>query len=161
MNQPWLTEPDELDWQDEKTGLQCRIVRCGPRGHLCGYVQVPESHPLAGRKYMEALPESLTTLSDATLAGPVGKRGPIDAFIIALRESAYCGDIFDVHGSITFSGTLRGKEGFWYGFDCAHSGDLNPSYAEKYGWHDGEYRDIEYVKSECASLASQIMQVNS
>ena len=50
----WVEEPDEVTFEHE--GFKCRIIRAAALeglsptqymfgGHLCGYVQVPESHP--------------------------------------------------------------------------------------------------------------------
>lgn len=52
--QPWLDEPDELQFVDEATGLECLILRAHSLIHLCGYVRVPEGHPLHGLSYDNA-----------------------------------------------------------------------------------------------------------
>lgn len=50
---------------------------------------------------------------------------------------------------------------WWFGFDCAHSGDFWPRRAE---WaspsyvKDDVYRDVAYVTAQCASLAQQLKQ---
>jgi hypothetical protein len=68
----------------------------------------------------------------------------------------------DVHGGLTFGSMGEGKyhpEGhYWLGFDCAHSGDLSPFYAEKYGGSSasGVYRDMAYVTEQTESLAKQL-----
>jgi hypothetical protein len=40
---PWDNEPDDEGWVDEATGLRCYVSRMHNVGHLCGYVEVPES----------------------------------------------------------------------------------------------------------------------
>lgn len=60
---------------------------------------------------------------------------------------------FDVHGGITFGGTLKGYSGQWLGFDCAHGGDYSPGYPAFPG---DVYRTVEYVTAECTKLAGQI-----
>lgn len=46
---------------------------------------------------------------------------------------------------------------WWFGFDCAHSGDLCPSYARKFrGGMDEQYRDLAYVTEQCQALAQQL-----
>lgn len=159
MNQ-WDDEPNELDWADEKTGFQCRIIRVRDSGHLCGYVRIPDGHPLHGVEYSAEMPEALKPLKDAVMECPVGKRGAIDVLCMAFGSAFRPGQLFDVHGSVTFSGELRNQTGFWYGFDCAHAGDLCPAMEARYGrdW-DSVYRDMEFVKAECESLANQIAQV--
>jgi hypothetical protein len=131
----WHDEPDKLQWLDQATGLPCLIHR-GPSGALCGYVGVSEAHPLFKADYDAA-------------------------------------DV-DVHGGLTFSDMCQGQaetgkgichvpgEGepdhvWWFGFDCAHSGDLCPAYdGRHFSGGYNQYRGIEYVKSECASLAAQL-----
>lgn len=63
----------------------------------------------------------------------------------------------NVHGGLTFSNFYDGE--YMIGFDCAHSGDLLPglsSLVNSLLHSDEVYRDMEYVKSECESLAEQI-----
>src|SRR5208282_2578011 len=58
---------------------------------------------------------------------------------------------FDVHGGITFSGTIEkyGVELFWIGFDVGHAGDLIPAFKEmNYSNFGATYKDIGYVKNE-------------
>lgn len=147
---PWQLEPDKLQFVDDTTGLDCLIVR-GPSNALCGYVGVPESHPWFGVGYHECLQEC--------------------------DPEMYCFDhspeaLISVHGGLTYSDFCQegmeetgichipfvGRPGrvWWFGFDCAHSGDLivgkgYPSY--------GEYRDLDYVRRECAQLAQQLADV--
>ncbi len=50
---------------------------------------------------------------------------------------------------------------WWFGFDCAHAGDFNPSYGKDLGHATGwgtyiEYRDLDYVTAECRKLAKQL-----
>lgn len=50
---------------------------------------------------------------------------------------------------------------WWFGFDCAHSGDLAPKYDGLGGHHFGDdmYRDLAYVEREVTSLAKQLAAV--
>jgi len=114
--------------------LPCLIVR-NRLGALCGYVGVEKDSKLYGKHYSD-----------------------IDSD-------------FGVHGGLTFSNkcdsTACESEGichkpdagesddvWWLGFDCSHSGDLIP-----YRGFIGEsYRNVAYVKSQCASLAKQIKE---
>ena len=66
--------------------------------------------------------------------------------------------LIDVHGGITYANG-NGKypvasRGWWFGFDCAHSGD-----ATKY--LDGELRSFEYVKQECFKLVRQLQEIET
>lgn len=136
----WNDEFDKAQWQDEETDLPCLIVR-GPSGALCGYVGVPNGHQLYGLHY----------------------------------DAAYDKANISVHGGLTYSDRCNPQGGgkgichavsegesddvWWLGFDCAHAGDLCPSYANKLPDSNflGEaYRDVAYVESEVRSLAKQI-----
>lgn len=149
---PWTNEPDKVQWVDDATNLDCLAVRNG--GAWCGYVGVPPSHPYFGKDYSD-----------------------VDTGI-------------SVHGGLTFSGACRKggdpSEGIchvpakgrpevhWLGFDCNHSGDLDPSrLAWNIGWREknpqfgpqigdnATYRTLDYVRGEVASLAKQLAQVTT
>lgn len=152
---PWTTEPDRAEWRH--AGLPCLAVR-GPEfsGHWCGYVAVPPGHPLHGKGYSEI---------DHDLA---------------------------VHGGLTYAHECAGhvchvpKPGepadvWWFGFDCAHAGDLSPAYRAKYLTHgypfrsdpydhakavaahdwtvEDVYRTLDYVQAEANRLAEQLAAV--
>lgn len=142
---PWLTEPDKEQFTDETTGLPC-LVKRGPVGSLCGYVGVAEGHPWFGMGYDD----------------------------VRTAEGEYP----EVHGGLTFAdfchegpeestichvpGPGEPDRVWWLGFDCAHAWDLSPGMrAELTGLgtprHDLDetYRDVAYVKAECARLAEQ------
>lgn len=149
---PWQNEPDKERWVDANTQLDCFAWR-NHSGAWCGYVKLPESHPLHGVEYCAEVPEGLQHAATEVLNGTAGKRGPISIFCM-IGRGPVAGDLFDVHGSVTFSGEREG-EGFWYGFDCGHIDDLVPSMPEHI--REGEYRTLEYVRAECASLAKQLL----
>lgn len=154
---PWDTEPNEDHF--EHAGLQCAIYRHERSGHLCGYVQVPEGHPLHGKDYGDQVPESLRALLDDALKGPIGKRNLVSILCANLDDGGRIDLLIDVHGGLTFSGKLRGAAGYWFGFDCAHAGDYSPYRGR---WMDDEtYRDIEYVRTECRRLAEQLAAMQS
>ena len=63
------------------------------------------------------------------------------------------------HGGITYQGYDE-NENWVIGFDCGHYGDLTPYFLLKddtFGKfiQDGIYRDMEYVKTQCESMAEQ------
>jgi len=125
-------EPDKVQYKDEATGLDCLIVR-NYGGALCGYVGVSEAHPLHGKNY-----------NDINM---------------------------DVHGGLTYSDGCQHSDDpaqgichipdpgepdnvWWFGFDCAHAGDICPVYDTHF--RHGTYKTIGYVKAEIVSLAAQI-----
>lgn len=130
---PWNTEPDYLHWMDEATGLPCLIVRNSFGGNLCGYVGVSTGHPWFEREHEG-----------------------VDA---------------DVHGGLTYSAHCQGHichatdshdVVWWLGFDCGHFNDCAPgmdAYSKSHGMDRMKgfqiYRDIDYVKRQCAQLAQQ------
>ena len=144
----WDDEPDKMQWQDEATGLPCLIVR-GPVGALCGYVGVPEGHPHFGKDYNDCTP------------------------LTPLEENQH---YIDVHGGLTYADACQATDDesrhichvpspgepdhvWWFGFDCAHAGDLCPKYwsEERYAGYGYEsYRSLAYVKREVARLARQL-----
>lgn len=138
MTKTWIT----------KVGYPAKLnkVHFG-RPYFCGYVQVPQDHPLHGVKYGEQSP-LLSLPENSTL----GKRGIIPSIIFCTANKEHATTLanlppdvyFNVHGSITFSGQLRDEQGFWYGFDCNHL-------------HDSiEEQDETYCTQECENLAEQL-----
>lgn len=125
---PWQHEPDQLDWVDAKTGLRCLIHRSW-MGMWCGYVGVPASHPLYGLHY-----------DDAAEAG------------------------IEAHGGLSWAAASTEDELWWFGFDCGHfldfspglQANLPPHLRERYGGLQQEYRDLDFVRRECAGLAWQL-----
>lgn len=115
----------------------------------CGYVEVPQGHPLYGKGYSEPLPE-LKTAWQSVKEGPIGKRGVISVLCATSRsddENCSMELIFDVHGGVTYCGnTIRGidTDGWLIGFDCHHCDDTP------------EVCNEAYVKGECEGLARQI-----
>lgn len=142
--QPWLDEPNVAKWTDQATGLQCVIKRT-MYGSLCGYVRLPHG------SLKDRITANMRQRSGYNmLGGKVWRKAGYD-------HSALRG--VDVHGGLTYcdklgrptGGTYRGV---WVGFDCAHYGDCVPSMA---GFMNGTYRDFAYVRSECESLAAQVL----
>lgn len=131
--QDWQYEPNEEDI--EAGELYPRYIRRMPEmGHLCGYIAVPPEHPWAIMGY----------------------------------EKVPC----DVHGGLTYGASADDFYGGsvapagWavFGFDCAHAGDMLPSTYERLkgrianadaGVLYGEYRTIEFVRTQLLSLAKQ------
>lgn len=133
---PWVSEPDRAEWKDELTGYPCLAVRSS-LGHWCGYVAVSPNHPAHGKGY-----DTVHEMSDQVA----------------------------VHGGLTYASECRGHichvpeagepdNVWWLGFDCAHCGDRSPGM--KALFEDDVYRDLPYVRSECANLASQLKSLET
>ena len=67
----------------------------------------------------------------------------------------------DVHGMVTFSGHWSDEANslYWFGFDCAHAFDYMPNLALPCLSEGSTYRNIDYVKAECANLAEQLAKL--
>jgi len=141
---PWQDEPDLARWIDKPTGLRCAIVRSDVTGALCGYVEI--DHP--------------------SLCRPAED----------LR--------FQVEGRFDFSGFLFEDEtGWWLGFHCDRLMDVTPALdaltrRRNFGstppsvlsqllsalGQDGlfrqTYKDIGFVRSQCAYLAGQVARAS-
>lgn len=180
----WDREPDKIEWTDKKTGLPCLIVR-NRLGALCGYVGVGEKHPFYKVEY-----------HTCSIKNPIKKylvhffdRHRHHSVLSRLKgEIAYCDHtpetFMDVHGGLTFSGPCQEdrEQGichsgtdkvWWFGFDCAHGGDLIPSIETLRKNHPGfasmsasifltdTYKNISYVKKQVKKLAQQLHQVSA
>jgi hypothetical protein len=133
---PWDDEPDKMQWLDEATGLPCLIVRGPLAGALCGYVGVPEGHPCFGVEY---------DAPGVDVHGGLTFAGPCDPD----RAHGIC--------HVVEPGEPDGV--WWLGFDCAHGGDLAPAFeAALRDVLGDEYRDLDYVRAECARLAAQLAE---
>ena len=125
-----------LVWGDAATGLLCAAARVPGLGCWVGYAGVPPGHQLHGIK---------------------------DATDLAV----------EAHGGLTYAGAWPPlvpqpadvpPDWWFYGFDCGHAGDDMPELAAEllrrgFARHPlrfGVYRDLAYVRGECARLAAQL-----
>lgn len=155
----------EKDWTT-KAGLRAIVVvgKSGERRtHRCGYVQVPEGHPLHGVGYSDPMTAIPKEVVDNAKIGKKGALLALTAGVNALegeniRRSPDV--VFDCHGGLTYSGGdgYPAEEGWWFGFDCHHAGDGEIEPDPRWSaWRDGVVRELDYVSDECESLASQIV----
>jgi len=143
----WDDEPDKVQWIDEETGLDCLIVR-GPSGSLCGYVGVPESHPDYEKGYDQVEVRNRLPSSDEDDKWLEVHGG--------LTFSDKCRPVEDESKGICHTGNVANKVVWWFGFDCAHLGDISPSYESNMVDYNSSYKGIGYVKREVSNLAFQI-----
>jgi hypothetical protein len=133
---PWQTEPDRIEW--EHAGRPCLMVRHPRLGHWCGYAAVDPGHTLHGADYN-------------TLHFGGGE------------------DDWWPHGGLTYASLCAHnichvpKPGepddvWWFGFDCAHSGDISPGMRSEYRMNMpyDTYRDAAYVQRETNRLAEYL-----
>ena len=144
-------------------GLHCAISRMPRTGCLNGYAAVPEGHHLYGVEYSgEVVMKDIKELQfngnyiGLLCTDPVKAQAGIIQMNMAIN----------VHYGLTYSRDhlyniepdLLGKL-WWFGFDTAHSGDLQPIQDEisrKYPHHNDTYKDFEFVETQVKSLAEQL-----
>lgn len=126
----WTNENDREEWRH--AGFPCLAVRHPSLGHWCGYVGVPPGHACHGKGYSD-----------------------IDV---------------EAHGGLTYANACEGdvchvakpgepEEVWWFGFDCAHSGDVSTVMSAEYRYSRVEfesYRDINYVRNWTNKIAEQL-----
>jgi hypothetical protein len=107
-------------------------------------VGVLTDHPLYGVDYSQEVDYVLPPET------PIGKRGIMPMFFHCLGDGKATPDvIFDVHGSLTYSGgddypIASSPQLWWFGFDTGHAGDRdNP-------------KSLTYCIEECKGLAQQL-----
>lgn len=146
----WTHEPDKVQWVDGATGLDCLAVRQARLGHWCGYVGVPPEHPFHGKGYSECDDDFNYTVDVEVHGG-----------LTYARECQETDD--ESKGICHVPEPGRPDNVWWFGFDCAHSGDLSPAMAAREvamgfprmpGYES--YRPFSYVQNECTSLAAQL-----
>ncbi len=128
---PWQDEPDLVEWRKPGSALP-RLVARSAMGTWCGYVGVPEGHPLHGANPYEP---------DVDVHGGLNYGSPCTEDVCHVPGP---GEAANVH---------------WLGFDCAHAlRDLIPQMpAGLRGLLPGAvYRDLSYVVDEVEALAEQL-----
>ena len=150
----------KVDKVFEAHGLRCVIITTR-YGHHCGYVGVSKEHPFYGLDYCDKVPSNFMQYHYDAEEKPVGDRGIID-LLYHNPEAPKVGILFDVHGGITFSGNgresnypIEGDE-WWFGYDCAHAGDLSPGF-QSFG--NVVYRDLNFCIKQCEKLAAQLATI--
>jgi hypothetical protein len=161
---PWDTEPDELTWQDERTGLKCKLRRNSHLGILCGYVGIPPGHVLFGWDYHDDI-----KLDPKFLKGSIDDVSVFSLFTYNKEEhdndTVPIDIALKVHGGLSWSDEEEGL--WWFGFDCGHAWDLSPGLQVFYQRHafnfhrNQTYRDVNFVKQQCADLAFQLKQLEA
>lgn len=153
------------------------VVIFNASGYRCGYVGVPESHPLYRKKYSDYLEINKRDIEDREVSGIF----PLLSMILDSDERVRIEAFFQVHGGITYSGGGKNSEYpiksdlWWFGFDCGHYCDGKelelacvrfPKYRmqllmqleieRKYHVNDEVVRTEQYVTDECKKLAEQL-----
>lgn len=151
---PWDDEPDKVQWRDEATGLPCLIHR-SPLGFLCGYVGVAPGHRWHGVDYCDGRLVRIRVHGGLTYSASCQHGDGPETGICHVPEPGEPDDVW------------------WFGFDCGHYGDFTDMSDQVSAWRlsllatrspldtgspGGIYRDVAYVKAECAALAAQLAE---
>ena len=163
-------------------GYRC-VTTFTDMGHRCGYVGLPEDHPLYGMENDDKVRVTMKELVEDEKMGMIGNRGVWTLLGLPENEEerVRLGSYFMVHGGITYA--AGGKDShhpidsdlWWFGFDCGHYGDC-PDYdllektwgdnemvrhrlEDKGVYEEYEIRTLEYVQQECRNLVDQIVNL--
>jgi hypothetical protein len=172
---PWHKENDIAAW-DLPNGLHA-LIRRNFQGAWCGYVGVPPTHPWFGRSYTVKVQPDKALLE---------RRVDInEVCVLSLFAAAFRGDepedglplnlAIRVHGGLTWGDYIsldEAKKDWWYfGFDCAHSGDYQPGMEQFFSERHREllkhlnrqeiYRTEEYVRGEVAHLSEELLTIGA
>lgn len=159
----WLKEPDLVEFV--YNGYDALIVRHPDFGHLCGYVVIPQDHPLYGNNnYMQ-------DMNHLDVHGG-----------ITYGQFQYLTELKDNN---------KYKDKYLIGFDCAHTWDIQPYYDKRQVIKDIQkeyvhelndlinkfestlgikkdalyeketYKNIEFVTAELKRLIDQLIQENN
>ena len=136
-NKVWENEGKTYGFVDKETGYSCFIYRHPRMGHLCGYVDVPRSHPLYGIDHANEIFDMIT--GDIKVHGGISFTGRL----ISNKFHDYLDDEHD----------------WLIGFDCNHAEDyapFKPCEESELIELKQEYRTAGYAADEVRSLAKQI-----
>lgn len=171
---PWDDEPDEKRW--EAFNLRCLILRTPNMGNLCGYVGVPEAHALYGFSF-DALVKRPDILHGRVDLDEIGVLNVVTASLSVDPKEGWVplSVVVNCHGGLTYAN--KKDDGWWYfGFDCAHAGDLVPAMQGIMGQavkrlvnlprelqalmdatdRRSVYRNIDYVTNVTTNMAEQL-----
>lgn len=185
----WDDEPDRLEWRDAATGLPCLVVRnhsgalCGYVGvgptHPWSGIQYngcSKGHkPIAAKKrlsHLRAQRERAKSRSERDMwIGLIRmeQRRPMPEWKCKCHSVER---LLDVHGGLTYSNSCNeagpichtpaaGEPAavWWFGFDCAHLGDVVPVCDGFVPDIHETYKNLAYVKGEVKELATQLAAV--
>ena len=133
---PWSKEDDREEFIH--AGYPCVLQRA-PLGHWCGYVGIPKDHPDYDKDYDDM-------------------------------------DGINIHWGLTYAERCNGiichktddseDDRYWFGFDCAHAGDVIPAHdlfelsflaaIKEIGKKGSTYKTQGWVKKKTIGLAEQL-----
>lgn len=91
-----------IEREFEHKGYKC-VVTFGNMGHRCGYVGIPDTHPLFGEDYGNYLDIKKSDIEGREVSGVFQLLGAILDDCDKVKIEAY----FQCHGGITYSGEVE------------------------------------------------------
>lgn len=165
---PWLGEADKVAWRDQDTGYECIILRDARGGHLCGYVGVPQGHPLWGFSD-DAIPADLGIEVHGGLSySNICDEGPTPERFLSNEARSICHVVVPktVRATTEHATEYRVNDAhaWWFGFECNQVYDLVPNTVRPdVSVPNAEigriYRDDAYLLAEVRALAAQLRAV--
>lgn len=158
---PWENEPDNIKFVDEETGLECYIGRAPGWGYLCGYVPISKDE-------RKKLGDRLNQIK--VHGGITSDQETDDGLHIIGFDCMHFGDLclYDENYYYFSSGEEEESimrlfreelrlmmRNFKEAIQSIRSSVLNDNDDSL----KPVYRDIEYVKAECKSLAKQLHEM--
>lgn len=143
-NRVWENEANTYNFIDGETNYGCYIYRHPRMGHLCGYVDIPATHPLFGIDYRNNIFDMI--IGNLEVHGGITFTGRLENFYNNKELPDYLDELHD----------------WLIGFDCNHAEDYAPfrPYDESMVIEfDREYRTMGYVVDECRKLAKQLKKL--
>lgn len=131
--------------------------------HHCGYVSIGRDHPFFGIDYDTPIKE----FAEQAKKVEIGKKSSFVVFSAMSDEyevNPSPSVLIDVHGGLTFASNgskdypiESSEDDWWFGFDCAHAGDLTMRDGSSQFAERGDvFRDVDYVREECFSMSAQL-----
>lgn len=135
----WENEPNELKF--EAFGLNCVMWRHPMWRSWCGYVEVQQGHPFYKKSYSERVNVPIDWLESTTISSDeLGIIPLVCANPGELKEGIVPIDLLiRCHGGVTYSGEAywsvedASRKGWWFGFDCGHSGIFSLGWGRGHG----------------------------
>lgn len=143
-NKVWENEGKTYGFVDKEKGYGCFIYRHPRRGHLCGYVDIPRSHPLYGIDHANEIFDMI--------AGDIKVHGGV----------SFTGRLNNPYNNKELPDYLDDEHDWLIGFDCNHIEDyapFRPCDEREVIELKQEYRDAGYVVDECKKLAKQLKEL--
>jgi len=165
---PWLGEADKVSWRDTVSGYDCIMLRDTDNGFLCGYVGIPQDHPLWGWDADAVPPDTGIEVHGGLTYSRLCDEGPSPARRLAVEARRICHVTLRpaVYHPVEHATDHRVEDShaWWFGFSCDHAYDRSPNDSPNSSRSKSSelariYRDDAYVVRETIALAAQLRAI--